>query len=322
MTDIATVEGRESLINAVITLYDTTTGELSGQFAYVGGNEWRLDYTAIPEHSYQLRIIIPGREEISATTTMPARSKIVCCGVPAYSPPVPFLNDEEDVIIDKRIELGVQYEIRSLPEGPVWVMGLDYNSNTGEYDVADLIATSLKTVDPYNQTGSLFHKADFFSISLLEQLSLNYGNAGFYQYVEGHPLYDKMLRIPPSREVERVSDDAPLLHINNVYPDHYDGYYLDCFSVAGSFKTKYQSDVRYNYDSFTEDDEVVLFMTPSDEYDRYLREVISRKTTNYASLYSRENVYTNVRNGIGIFGGQTQQTVPWNDYIIEEFLYY
>ena len=67
-----------------------------------------------------------------------------------------------------------------------------------------------------------------------------------------------------------------------------------------------------------ETDGYVLFISPSLEYDRYLREVISNRmqqqaVRDYASLFSRKNTYTNIENGLGIFGARTDQKLPWND---------
>ena len=277
LTDIASPEDRASLSEAVVTLYDNTTGTEAGFFVKSDGNEWLLKYAAIPEHRYLLIITIPGREEITAATTMPPVSRVVFSFGPGY--------------------YGTSYELDSLPEGALWVMAMNYDAGTG-HKAADKISTSLTMADPFNVTDGVFHASDFF-----EEV-IQYAENGdyFYPYVEGQPLYDKMFRIPPVRELKRESKEG-----------------LGWFSVAGYFRTNYHP---YQYGNppgrLLERDGYVLLISASEEYDRSLCEVISKRMQqqavgDYASLFFRENVYSNIVNGIGIFGAKTEQKLPWND---------
>ena len=298
LTDIASPEDRAALSEAVITLFDETAGQEVGSFQKDGGNDWQLEYAAIPEHKYRLQIFIPGREEISATTTMPAKSNVAYRLVFAgYG----FFEREED---DR--ELGMQYSISSLPDNAVWVMGVNRVEDTGEEKVAAQIATSLAIADPFNVTDEIFHGLDYLDreeLEFLEEIQKT-GIASFYGNVEGHPVYDKVFRIPSTAEVDRnVASNPP-------------GY----FSVAGRFDIDYKFD--YTYWKIIDDETTgfILFLSPSLEYDRFLRDILAKKKQqdkwgDYASIFSRNNIYSNIQNGLGVFGARTKQKLPWNKTI-------
>ena len=58
-------------------------------------------------------------------------------------------------------------------------------------------------------------------------------------------------------------------------------------------------------------------MTVSDEYDRYLKEVTSYEMRHQEGdltvLYERENVYSNILGGMGIFGARISYYLPWKE---------
>lgn len=287
LTDIATQEDREALAGAEVILYDESARTEAGLFIKGEGNEWWLDYAAIPGHSYQLVISVLGREKVSASTTMPQRSHIVLGTGYLY--------------------YGMSYGLNSLPEGPVWVMGMNHDHRgTGKHDAAKKIATSLTTADSFNVTGEVFHAFDYFE-EIIKYADPGKGNDFFYPNVEGQPLYDTMFRIPSVQESSRQSIDA-------------NGW----FQVAGFFRTGYYPVQFEPPEYLTETDGYVLFISPSEEYDRFLREVISKKMQqqamrDYASLFSRKNTYTNIVNGLGVFGAKTDQKLPWTEKCITHY---
>ena len=143
LTDVATSEDREALAEADVLLYDDSAQTEAGHFIKGEGNEWLLDYAAIPGHGYHLTVSIIGRETVSASTTMPQRSSISFVFGSGY--------------------YGTSYELNSLPEGPLWVMGMNHDFyGTGKHDAAEKIATSLTTADPFNLTGEVFRAFDYF----------------------------------------------------------------------------------------------------------------------------------------------------------------
>ena len=305
LTDIASQEDLSALSEAEITLFDETTGQEVGRFRKGDGEDWTLEYAAIPEHAYFLQVSIPGWEIITAMTAMPSKSNI------AYR--------------FRFMDAGVSYDINSLPEGPIWVMGMNHDYyKTGIHKPAEKMATSLTTVDPFNVTGEVFHAFDYYK-ELAQYAEAGKGNDFFYPFVEGQPLYDKMFRIPSVKEKQRVAEEPV---VNNELESGSEKLQITFapFSVAGYLRTAYYP---YEYEGeprqIRDTDGYILFVSPSEEYDRYLREVSSLKMQrqammDYASLFSRKNVYTNIINGLGVFGARTDQKLPWNDQPIRYLL--
>lgn len=293
MTDVATEKDRKLLNQAHAVLFDETKGSEVGVFGRQEDGLWTMDYSAIPRHQYRLEILVPEREPIHATTAMPSPLHVIAWD---YENKHGYLADTVDVL-----ERGAKYRRTSLPSGDVWIMGMNYNPETKQLFVAEEIATSLYTVDGFNLMGGLYHFSDFFDTSVLFPDYRAYTVAfTLYKYVENSPLHKRYLRIPSISEGGLRQSDDPF------------GY----FSISGSFEGNYQ--FRGNP---SDTDGYILFMAPSYSYDRYLKEVFIqeehlRTTQDYSSLFSRNNVYTNITNGIGIFGAKTEQKVAWNNRII------
>lgn len=296
VTDIAASADRAALDGADIELYDKTTEKGVGRFRKKGGNDWQLEYAAIPEHSYRLKVSIPGREEITATTKMPPKCNIVS-HIEWFWPSHLQMGEEENM------EYGVQFEISSLPDDAVWVKGLGYNFITRQHETVEWIASSLNNVDPFNISNAVFRAEDYLHVSILPDLQrLRERGSGFYQYVEGRPLHRNWLRIPPRAGAPREAADLP------------SGY----FSIAGAFVLDREGSQAHQ----SGEDALcyVLFMSPSEEYDTFLKELYIEKQrqetdVSYASLFSRKNLYSNIQGGIGLFGSKTEQALEWNSYM-------
>lgn len=304
LTDIASEESRTSLLESDIRLYDETADCLAGIFHPDVGDDWVMDYSAVPTHSYRLEIFPPDRDRVIARTTMPESVRVYFEIVP-----IDILNAGkgrslvfESVIErqDKDIpnETGVLFKIESLPDGPVWIMGMDYDIMTGSHVLSEKITTDLMSVDPFNATGESFQHDQFFEHpSFVDYSSLAGGLVYcFYRELDSRPIYKRYIRVPSLSE----NPDRTTVSRNSF------------FSVAGSFSGDYLF-----ADSPSDTNGYLLFMFPSKEYDCFVKEVFIKKTADeatedYSSLFSRNNVYSNIENGIGIFGACTYQRLPWN----------
>lgn len=319
LTDIATPTELGTLVDAVITLYDESAGEEAGRF-YRGVNEkWFLDYAAIPEHAYRLVVRIPGWEEISATTTMPASLSIVTRVnslydgwwiIPREGPRGAKVSVWD--LDEQERELGVLYRTSSLPEGSCWIIGRNYDVETREHKVAEWLATSLLSVDPFNVTDRLWQMDSFISrveentYSELEELRKENGWVGYYEGVKGRPIHDRVLRIPPAWEAARESAGNPPGWFSIYGP-------VICGNWSGG-------------DDFQSSEGHILFLAPSEEYDRFLKEVFALgmqqdALPGYSSLFSRKNIYTNVQNGLGIFGAKTEQRLYWEAGVRPNYIF-
>ena len=310
LTDIAST----SLDDAVISLTDETEGVLVGHFTHLQGKDWQLEYAAIPQHRYSLKVEIDGFEAVTGHTRMPEKLGIKYTALSRVFPQELWFDGFPDW------ELGSRYEIASLPKGPVWVCGMNYDSAAGRHVFASTIATSLASADLFNLTGDTYWNAfnpqadakfeEWYEYQPSDEgayVGLNNWMYHFpkeyrttmYRYVVGCPLHDTFLRIPSLEEDDNRTAADPR------------GY----FSVAGSFQGS-----TYSVFTSSSPDGYLLFVSVSEEYDRYLKNLLTEQARqasmkDFASLFSRDNMYGNIENGIGIFGAKTEQELPWYKHI-------
>lgn len=285
-TDCKGSSNDDVLSEALITLEDESLNETAGAFYYAGEGKWVFEYQTEYLHSYLLTITVPGYDVVTARTTMPDK-----IGIKKLHRSYQFTDEEFSH------EVGMKYDLLTLPGGPVWMMGLEYDSASKTHNVVEMMATSIRTADRFNATGDVFCIDDYIDKSyyptFLPGLTL-------YHYVDGEPIYNKIFRIPSVREKERKTKEP-----------------YGSFSVAGSFNNP----VPYKYgDEISPTDSYILAMSPSEEYDRYLKEVIQyaidkENNSDYPSLFSRDNITSNIINGVGIFGAVAKQKLPWYNKI-------
>ena len=304
LTDIASA----SLDEAVISLTDETEGVLVGHFAHLQGNDWQLEYAAIPQHRYSLEVEIDGFEAVTAYTQMPEKLGVKYTALKRVSPELLEFEGFPDW------ELGSRYEIASLPKGPVWVCGMNYDSAAGRHVFASTIATSLASADLFNLTGDtywnsfnpqadksfedIYEEPTPFGAWFFKNWTYHFPKEyrpTMYKYVVGCPLHDTFLRIPSLEEDDNRTAVDPR------------GY----FSIAGSFQGS-----SFSVDLPSSTDGYLLFISVSEEYDRYLKNLLTEQARqssmkDFASLFSHDNMYGNIENGIGIFGAKTEQELPW-----------
>ena len=295
LTDQASAMENEQLKKAVVQVYDETEMRLAGKFTFVENNRWESNFAAIPLHNYRLEIDVDGLSRVSARTTMPDLPQIKA----VIKKPVKETETIEDAFPDN--EAGIRFQTSSLPQGAVWIIRKDHNPSSGELIICEEIATSLLNVDPFNLTGSNLRFSYIGPGSTLDN-QLPSGPmviTAFYRYVQEQPLHNVYLRIPPVWEGgERETKD----------PD-------DFFSVAGD---SFTSD--YDWRGLKEEQErgYLLFMSVSEEYDRFLKELlieernIEQSKDFFAALFKHENIFSNIEGGTGIFGSYSQARSFWN----------
>ena len=273
LTEQGTAGGYERLQKARICVYDETAGSIAGSFSYVGEDKWESDFSGQPEHTYRLEIEAEGVGLVSARTTMPATLCLKSLN------PSPYTSDQEGIY-----EMGTRFLTGSLPDGPVWItqIGTDLHSYTNG------MATSLLTVDTFNQTGKTYYLVQSEAIfkGMFGALQLEPGVFSLYHYVMGQPVHESFIRIPSLKEGgPRKSKEG-------------DGF----FTVAR----------RYPKDSYDFTPSLLYFISPSEDYDRYLKELlieeanIDRAEERFADLFQHKNLFSNIDYGIGIFGSYTQ----------------
>ena len=273
----------EPIAEAEVTLFDETKNVMAGNFKYSGGMDWELDYAAEPEHAYRLDIDVKGHEHISAEQTMPKSADVewgvgwgASCG-----------NYPENYKYGESFH-GTCYNSKSLP-AKTWIYAICYDEKTGETHVADEICSDFLYIDNFNLTGETYVppvvEFEMYESEYMYPLKV-------CSYLTGYPLYKRYLRT-----------NADLVDA--------DDFGHKTFIVSGSF---------YYYDNPNRARPLgskggVIFSTVSDDYDRYLLEAIhyqqQQESDDMTTIYKRDNIFSNIKGGIGIFGAKTEIRSNW-----------
>jgi len=260
---------------ATAVLTDLTENREAGHFIQNDEGVWQLKYSPIPTHNYRLDVSVPDHDPVWAEQTMPIEPPVNC-----------FYGDLQGEMYTwyNYTPKGIQYS--STFPCTVWAYAMNYNYHWERYEIVEEISTDYSNVDNFNLTGAVLDSALVQTLAdPIWKLNLHYGS-----FLGGYPIHRRFLRF---QKLESPT--------------------LSYFAIDGHF-----SGVYYNYEegsprnpSPTEG--VLYFACLSDEYDKYLCEAFNRYhatlSSDLSSIYVRDNVYTNIHGGIGIFGAIT--TVPY-----------
>ena len=332
------------LTEAVVTLFDGE--EEVGKFNHKQANEWTLSYSAVPLHHYRIEVQVPGYDLIWAEQTMPEPVKLysgICnrfhpylwpwAGwVTYYGPEGTIGNswpEEEDFP-----ECESLYYLRgSENSSPFWICGVNYDNNTGNREIASEICVDenrLIQVDDFNLTGN-FYDSPVKDVPIPYQLWANQAGVTddiiksfqtahllkLYPDLVGSPIHDRYLRFNafknPKYEITfYISGNfTGEYYVPEIDPEE-NWYYTDYF---------HPTEVEDGLDRWGEllDDSgnkgFILCTTTSDDYDKYLiesyRHMQIKASTDLSTIYLRDNIFTNIHGGIGIFGAAVIRRYPW-----------
>lgn len=267
------------LTDAVATLTDLTSDTNVGCFERNDEGIWTLDYSAVPKHTYRLEVQVPGYALICAEDTMPEMPEVYgCTWYPELSSSIfpGGIIKTPDKYKDKL--WGTFFSIETLPEY-LLIYALDYNPETGRHEIAEEICTDLESVDRYNVTGKLY-----------EPYAKD-GNDDFqlYPMLAGASIHKRFLRITRTSGLS----------------DKY------C-QIGGNFSGDYH---RASSREPSPTEGYLVFASVSEQYDRYLSESIFyqqlQESTDITTIYLRDNIFTNIDGGVGIFGTRIEQKHIW-----------
>lgn len=300
-----------TLTDAIATLYDE--GEKVGEFQRDGNGNWILDYSAIPGHNYRLEVQVPGYDLIHAEQQMPNDHAPVRCieythfsGViepwagwimvpdPAgdwYSLQWP----ENEVYPDHET-----FYVIFPSSVPAWITAMNYNHETGHHEVAtDICTDAVTTLD--NVTGMTYEP---FSTDVPNPYKLR-NSYGKYEesFYSAHQmeLYPVLTGKPSYKSFIRLPENNP-----------------QCFWISGNFTGDYcaKGVGEWGFADESEFDKgYILCITPSEDYDKYLQDtyyyMMIKESSDLSTIYLRDNVFTNIIGGLGIFGAQMSRKYPW-----------
>ena len=274
----AAMDEAPALSEAEAVLIDMTESKTIGSFERQDDGTWTLGYAAVPEHSYRLEVDVPGHETVWAEQTMPPECIF-------YSAFICYYCNDFNLISP----YGSSFIPVTYTETHAWVRALNYNPETGCREIAELICTDAADVDNFNLAGEIYtppvSDTDVFGNNVTSYL---------YPNLSGASMHKRYLRL-------KISDDTPI--------------YLSG-SFTGNYYHRENLFTQKPIDRPPEDDEgIVIFSYVSEEYDRFLREAVYYQQlsegSDLTSAYVRDNIFTNIHGGLGIFGAKTETVVEW-----------
>ncbi|MBR6546757.1 MAG: DUF4249 family protein [Bacteroidales bacterium] len=308
----ASKDEAEPLTDAVATLIDLTEGKTVGEFVRSTGDLWTLDYSAVPDHGYRIEIQVPGYDLIYAEDTMPQLPEIterhrgepkveIDQDNPWSSTPILVQYDGYMAITEEEREEGAveyltekygyhelwgsYYYIKSAPDAFL-IYGMNYNEATGQHEMAGSICTDHPSAESFNLTGDIY-QPDIYVLEETRHFVLHHK-------LQGASLYDKFLCISAGAEKAEKY-----------------------FILSGSFTGKwYDVNNRIEEDREPYEDEgFLVVMAISDNYRHYLREACNfidiKESTDMSAIYLRDNIYSNIKGGAGIFAASVSDELQW-----------
>lgn len=311
------------LTEAVATLYDE--GKAVGEFKRESDGKWRLDHSAVPGHTYRLEVQVPGYDLIYAEQRMPDNppNVEVCsfCNLSPYIEPWSGWIIETDPAGD--------WTYRSWPEdeeypcsefyyisrsaSSLWVCAMNYNEETGCHEIAEYICTDAEAEkvnitdevyeplkkdepNPYKYNNGYPELADtFYSAHQME----------LYPNLAGKPLYKSYVRIRKGLQVFSISGSF----VGFKYSGKSSSY---GFTGEGAVR----AETRSGQEEVTENSGYLLFTTLSDDYEKYMIEASNYQqimgSSDISTIYLRDNLFTNISGGVGIFGALISRIYPWS----------
>lgn len=273
---------------AEVSLFDLTDGAVAGTFAPTIDGEWKASIAINPGHQYRLDVDVPGENHISATTTLPE------CKEMCYRPNgiAMWVSDMASSSLNRSL-CSTEYDL-SVFDTPAWMYIWNYNPATGSHMVADLIAGNGQ-VDGFNRAGSLMdldtewkkHAFEYARAYHNKYLRYEPGNGG-NTFIAGEMTAPFFTALGKASTIHPTIDNPVTLYAKpSVIPVERMGY--------------------------------VVLISVSKEYDRYLRDIITRNMKedgdDITILYDREQIYSNIDGGVGIFGAKLTYYLPWDEPI-------
>ena len=303
----------EPLTEAAATLIDLTSGMTVGEFDKASGDLWTLDYSPVSNHRYRLEVQVPGYDLIYAEDTLPQlpeiterhrgepRVEVIDPDHPWSSSPILVQYDGYMAITEEEREEGAveyltekygyhemwgsYYYIKSAPDAFL-IYGMNYNEATGQHEMAGSICTDHPSAESFNLTGDIY-QPDIYVLEETRHFVLHHK-------LQGASLYDKFLCIPAGAEKAEKY-----------------------FILSGSFTGKwYDVNNRIEEDREPYEDEgFLVVMAISDNYRHYLREACNfidiKESTDMSAIYLRDNIYSNIKGGAGIFAASVSDELQW-----------
>lgn len=290
-------DGILPITNAKATLY--CGGERVGDFEYVSGKEYRLQY--FPEYGseYMLEVEVEG-DKLRASTVFPQQHEVR--RVQHY--PGPILGNYEHLLgvrpylQESWIFMGIGLDIRSEEDCLLWMYVLKSNGENNKREMAKFLASDHKNLDAFNVSDSSIryykvdqsgNRPDGFYTEIMSgwEMCTTQSWQKFESRID-YPLHYSYLRMEHPKDYIQELD---FIKYDKIYNPGVAIDSTNMFRIAGTFDKKHAD---------------LVTMNVSAEYDKYLRtyiqQSINKMEDDFTYIYQTDNVYTNIDNGTGIFG--------------------
>lgn len=279
--------GNMDISEAKAVLYDETSGKEAGTFVYIDG-EWTLSYSAVPEHEYRLDIDVIGYDHISARQKMPKQVK-VGDSFEGYKPQSsPLQNTYHGYEKYGAGYFGSVYYCANIPEN-TWICAVQYDKQSGTTSLVEDICSDYPYIDNFNLTGRTFEPL----IRNREGIREGSFESRCY-YLKGYPLHRRYIRTSQT-------------FTNSESNNHSDYMFIIYGAFADSKDTLIEEPLG--------DKGGILFTAVSEDYNHYLEDAMYyqqlQETSDLSSIYIRDNIFSNIEGGIGIFGAKTDCFAKW-----------
>lgn len=292
-------------------------GKEVGHYIHQGGGRWTLRYQPSQGENYALRVTGPAIEEpVTAETTMPEAQ------ISAFSFPISIISSQG--YIQPSLGLEVQSDDE---ESILWIyVEQEAKSSNGtqtslakyigtDHEGADLVSVSNCSMRQYLNDGYRLHRVGH----ILDRYP--------YETLDipgDYPLMQRYLRITHPRDYHKylqyggyralTPDGATHLVKDLPYPDYISMHPLFQITFSENVWTDLPIDQR------------VVVLKVSEELDQYLlsgwQKAKKQQDEGFLFIYDRENPYSNVKNGTGIFGAAVRfvQSVDQTRYYVPQLI--
>ncbi len=310
----ASLSSAQPLTDASAFLYEGNT--LVGGFKRAENGEWLLDFTPQAGVSYRLEIDVPGYEKITASQRMPmeraAVRSVKYTLFDDFIEPWSGWDIKWDVTHDMSIAVWPDseeypdeeiYYVLFSTKSPIWVYAMNYNPVSGKRELVEKICTDSYLASKENAYDAVYAPLTLEAPNPPYKLSLPYEQKYGKTYHSAHTM-----------ELYPTISNKPLHDYFIRFPEET----ADVFFLSGSFNGKYcetQDGMWAEAGDIAEDEGYLVFATVSDDLDKYLweayKQIKVKGSTDLSSIYIRDNLYSNINGGIGIFGACISRKYPW-----------
>lgn len=335
------------LTEAIATLYEVQElnqaeyiNRKMGDFEPQGDGVWTLEYAARAGYKYRLEVQVPGYDLIYAEDIMPSDTAIV--KVEYFSnlydliepwsgwiiiPDDPNdFNTTGDLLIWPEDEAEPKYEtFYSMKSSyPVWISAKNYNKETGRHETAEYICTDATVSDSLNITDKVYeslkkespnpYKLSNYGMKVISpEIFYNAHQMELYPNLAGKPLFESYIRLIGNHVFSLAGS------FSGEYWYKQPKGTIILFPGFPSYNTTdiYENNHFNNVEKETAEKGYIQFSTVSELFDKFLTESYAyqqiMESSDLTTIFLRDNMYTNINGGVGIFGAQLLRRYQWSD---------